>query len=204
MTCRFDKTIVVPIDFSDESRSALDVAMELAESPSQLHVIHVIEDTATHISDIPVGKAKHDVRVRREKKHLYDEFADHECNGVRLQTCFGDPGSKLSNMLSTSIRRSDYYAVARSRRTNPPVDWFGSAERVVRLAHCPVLIRKSPKCCTGLTSESAAEVALAGHSNLDGNVPHIDNQSQEFANWLTKSRRSARDRRTTPEFGDLR
>ncbi len=36
------KTIVVPIDFSDDSFVALDTAQELVDNPEHLHVIHVL------------------------------------------------------------------------------------------------------------------------------------------------------------------
>jgi len=38
------KTVVVPVDFSDESFAALDVAREIASHPAAIHVVHVIPE----------------------------------------------------------------------------------------------------------------------------------------------------------------
>ena len=38
------RTIVVPTDFSDDSFDAVNTALELVESPSGLHVVHVLPE----------------------------------------------------------------------------------------------------------------------------------------------------------------
>ena len=42
--------IVVPIDFSDESFAAIDTALEIANTPSGVHVIHVLGELAVALA----------------------------------------------------------------------------------------------------------------------------------------------------------
>lgn len=43
-----NKTIVVPIDFSEPVTKTIDLVFEMADESTSLHVIHVVEPTTPH------------------------------------------------------------------------------------------------------------------------------------------------------------
>lgn len=133
------QTVVVPVDFSDESFAAIDTALELVEGPEHLHVIYVLptlEPTEPGVIWSTVDEAG---RARHAEKALRERLADSKYQGINLTVRFGDPGHEVTEFASE--KKAELIVLPSHGRTGLKRLLIGSvAERVVRLAHCPVLV----------------------------------------------------------------
>jgi len=142
MTWCATKTIVVPIDFSEESFRALDQALEMVESPSQVHVVNVLQDLTVGVPEFALGAVEKERQVREARQALIDRFKDGERQGVRSYVCYGEPGIEIAKYAEEV--KADLIVMPSHGRTGFKRLLIGSvAERVVRLAHCPVMVLKS-------------------------------------------------------------
>lgn len=133
------KQIVVPIDFSDSSLEAVEVALSLAESPADVRVLYVLPN---HMASEP-GLVWNilDEATQREKSMsaLRERLSDAKYHGVKLAVAFGDPGSEIVELADQVS--ADLIVISSHGRTGIPRLLIGSvAERVTRHASCPVLV----------------------------------------------------------------
>ena len=135
------KRILVPFDFSDESVSAVEVALEMAAKPEDVHVIHVIPDLVV----TEPGVIWDTINDEDRKKHAHTELAGrmkkYEGNGMHLDVGIGDPGHVIVD-LAEEIEAGLIVIPSHGRRGLSRILLGSVAERVVRFAHCPVLVLK--------------------------------------------------------------
>jgi nucleotide-binding universal stress UspA family protein len=133
-----DKPIVVPIDFSEEAVGAIKVAVEIANSPEQITLVHVAPPTAP----FEVGAVYLvDDETRRERifEAIQKRYADPNYCSLGREVIFGDPGHEIATYAKEL--RAGLIVMPSHGRTGLAHLLIGSvAERVVRLAHCPVLV----------------------------------------------------------------
>jgi nucleotide-binding universal stress UspA family protein len=137
------RTIVVPIDFSECSRRALDLARLLSKEagPAHLILIHayfvpveleaLAEEAHEPILDIVSQRATEDLErilVELQDEGISAEFAAHR-------------GSPERTIVDVAARKgADLIVMGTHGRTGLAHVLLGSvAERVVRAAHCPVI-----------------------------------------------------------------
>jgi len=135
------KTVVVPIDFSDDAFAALKTAGELATDQADLHIIHVLP--LMEPTDPGIIWATVDDGSRRDhaSKALRQELTDRGFDGIDMVIRFGDPGHEIANYAAEV--KAGLVVVSSHGQTALRHLLIGSvAERVVRLAHCPVLVLK--------------------------------------------------------------
>jgi nucleotide-binding universal stress UspA family protein len=150
------KILVVPIDFSDESFRALDEALVMVDSPAQLHVIHVLHDCNPGVSEMQLGPSEREIRALQVRQNLRERLADDRHNKVHVHVCFGDPGLEI--VKHAQHVKADMVVMPSHGRGGLRNLLIGSvAERVIRLANCPVLILKTPKKCPAKSGSQAAE-----------------------------------------------
>jgi len=131
--------IVVPIDFSAESLAALEVGRQLVTSPEQLHVIHVVIDITPLEAGEVWGVIDPQARVQQVEKVLLEKLADPKYKGVHTAVLLGEPAHGIANYAQE--KHADLIVIPSHGRTGLTRLLIGStAERVVRLAHCPVLV----------------------------------------------------------------
>jgi nucleotide-binding universal stress UspA family protein len=151
-----NKTIVVPIDFSDESVRALDEALDMVALPSQVHVIHVMHDCDFGVSEISLGPSEREMRATQITQALRSRLADRKYKDVELRACYGDAGIEITKFAQHV--KADLIVMPSHGRGGLRHLLIGSvAERVVRLAHCPVLILKAAQSFKVEKSASPAE-----------------------------------------------
>jgi len=140
--------ILVPVDFSEHSKSALAHARGLAAAyEARLQVLHVIEETVHPAFYVPGKTSIYDLRPDiREKaaeamKKLFDETpgpradADFLCTDGRAHKAILEVAEK---------EKSDLIVIATHGLTGLQHLLLGStAEKVVRRASCPVFTVKS-------------------------------------------------------------
>jgi nucleotide-binding universal stress UspA family protein len=136
------KPILVPFDFSDHSHLAVDKAIELAESPSQVHILHVLPTFVPLAPEgLPVESIDEPLRLQVAEAALQREFSDHRYLGVHLDIRVGDPGTTCADQSETLD--ADLIVVPSHGRSGISRLLLGSvAERILRLAKCPVLVLK--------------------------------------------------------------
>ena len=133
------KTIVVPVDFSDESFAALDTALEIAASPGGVHVIHVLPELSPLEPSELWETLDEQSRAEHAEKALRKRLDMPAYAGIQTEVLFGDPGHLIANRAKEL--EADLIVMPSHGRTGLAHLLIGSvAERVVRLAHCPVLV----------------------------------------------------------------
>ena len=134
--------VVVPIDFSEFSLKALDTALEVAGDPSQVHVVHVLGDLSPAEPGEIWRTVDHDSRRRHATQALKELLADPKLEKVSINVAFGDPGQGIAEYAEKAGAK--LIVLPSHGRTGLKRLLIGSvAERVVRLAHCPVLVLRS-------------------------------------------------------------
>jgi len=131
--------IVVPVDFSGESNDAIDMATDVCEDPSQLHLIHVLfplDNVSPGVVWGGVTDEKRETAIREEFDQLCRE---KNLEGANVLIRFGNPGLEIAEYAAEIdaeliiIPSHGYHGVKRL--------FLGSvAERVIRHANCSVLV----------------------------------------------------------------
>lgn len=134
--------IVVPWDFSEMSSIALAKAVELAEKPDQIDVVHVTPYPSAVEPSVVWGAYTEETIQANLLESFRKEVPEEKYPGLRFVTYFGDPGSEITN----HAQKNDAGLIIISSHGRTGVSRFlmGSvAERVVRLSHCPVLVLRN-------------------------------------------------------------
>ncbi len=143
---RFEK-ILVPVDVSDHSREALDVAIGLAEAfGGEIHLLHCYQINVGGMS--PYGLAipeNFDREVRAAAEALLEEWAEKaRAAGARVHTDVSPlfPGTAISERAREI--HADLIVMGTRGLTGLKHLLLGSvAERTLQTAPCPVLTLKA-------------------------------------------------------------
>ena len=143
------KRICCPIDFSDASRAAMEVAADLARRTGAeltlLHAYPVPGYTFPDGSVVASPKMLQDLAEGAER-HLEQWRKDAAAAGapqVRTAKSAGEPAGEI--VAFARDERMDLLVLGTHGRTGLEHALMGSiAERVVRRAHCPVLTVRPP------------------------------------------------------------
>ena len=142
MTWFSNKMFVVPVDLSKHSLDALEQALSMADSASQIHIVQVLHDTVAMATEIPLSPFEMEAQINETKKSLFDRFQDQKYRGLSVHVSYGDPGTEIAKYAEDI--KADLIVISSHGRRGWKRILIGSvAERVVRLAHCPVLVLKS-------------------------------------------------------------
>lgn len=133
--------IVVPVDFSDESFAAVDTALELIGDATKVHVVHVLPEI--HPADPGVIWQAIDVESRRHHatEALRERLTEAAHDGLNLHVEFGDPGYRVTHY-ADEIGANLIVMPSHGRRGFKRMMIGSVAERVIRLAQCPVLVMR--------------------------------------------------------------
>lgn len=131
--------IVVPLDFSEPSFAAIDVALEMAGSAAQIHLVHVLPDLVP-LDPAETGGETIDEQTRIDKaKTTFARRLKGPLAEMPLTVLIGNPGHQIAELASQL--QADLIVIPSHGRTGLARMLLGSvAERVVRIAHCPVLV----------------------------------------------------------------
>jgi len=133
------KCVLVPVDFSTESLAAVEVGRKLVDSPQHLHVIHVLIDIAPLEAGEVWGVMDPQARIEQVEKLLKEKLAGPQYQGVHTAVLLGEPAHGIASYAQE--KQAELIVIPSHGRTGLTRLLIGSvAERVVRLAHCPVLV----------------------------------------------------------------
>ncbi len=144
------KRICCPIDFSDASRAAMEVAADLARRHGAelvlLHAYPIPGYTFPDGSIVASPKMMQDLADQAERHlELWRKDADRLAGSSRVTTdkAIGEPAYEIVSFAKAS--GVDLLVVGTHGRTGIEHAFMGSvAERVVRKARCPVLTVRPP------------------------------------------------------------
>ncbi len=141
--------IMVPIDYSENCKKSVEYAVELGRVfHSTLYLVHVI--SADDIEAIEKASklmidTNCDMLVEERKKFELEElekfFPPDDARGLEVRY-FISTGKPYNQIVRKAKKREmDLIVICTHGRSNLPYVLFGSvAERVIRKAHCPVLV----------------------------------------------------------------
>ena len=133
------KCVVVPVDFSPESLAAGEVGRKLVDSPQHLHIVHVLIDITPLEAGEVWGVIDPQARVEQVEKILREKLAAPHYQGLHMAVLLGEPAHGIANYAQE--KHAELIVIPSHGRTGITRLLIGSvAERVVRLAHCPVLV----------------------------------------------------------------
>ncbi|MBI4525404.1 MAG: universal stress protein [Deltaproteobacteria bacterium] len=141
------RRVLVPVDFSDHSRRALELALQLAPR-AQFHVLHVYQGFEAQLrrAGLPVSEmVRHQRPLAKEARQEIDAFLgtiDHRGKPIRREVWNGRAHHEITRV----ARRlhADLVAVGTTGRTGLPYILLGSvAEHVLRELSCDVLVARA-------------------------------------------------------------
>ena len=139
------KTIVVPVDFSTCSAGAIRTALELSDSPANVHVVHVIPPL-NPVSPLGVwgDKDVEQKRIDTARTYLDTFLASNDIEGTTAAVEMGSEGTRIVEY--SEEHDADLVIISSHGRSGLKRALLGSvAERVIRHAHCPTLVlRRKP------------------------------------------------------------
>lgn len=141
------KRVLVPTDFTPQSEEALIEALDLVEDPKDVTALHVAPPLESYAVADPaiVWESVSDEVRRRKLTKTFRELTppnghvDPRREDVDFQVVFGYPVDEIAGFAQQ--HHFDMIVMPSHGRTGFERLFVGSvAERVVRTAHCPVLV----------------------------------------------------------------
>jgi len=133
-----DSTVIVPWDFSAESVNALQTTLEMVDA-NQIHVLHVATYPTATEPGVIWGTITEDTIIEHLDKAFRESATKNQFPELKFSTLFGDPGSRIAE--TARDEQASLIVISSHGRTGLGRLLLGSvAERVVRLAPCPVLV----------------------------------------------------------------
>jgi nucleotide-binding universal stress UspA family protein/CBS domain-containing protein len=150
------RSILLPVDFDDSSKPALDLARQIAgTSDATLHLLHVIAIVLAPGEPATLVVARED-----EIKAALEKLARQELGGLRYQTHTRTGDTARAVVETARDLRTDLIVMPTHGRRGLPHFFLGSvAERVVREAPCPVLTVR-PAAPLEIKDDSVGKVML--------------------------------------------
>ena len=151
--------ILVPYDFSEFSLPAVETAMKIAGKNNNITVLHVVEPVPLYgysadngiglggsagwgMPDVGLAAEIDTDHQQRVLEMLQAEFNDASHQGLNYETVVNEPAHGITDYAEQN--GFDLIVLPSHGRTGVTRLLIGStAERVVRLAHCPVLVLRA-------------------------------------------------------------
>jgi nucleotide-binding universal stress UspA family protein len=134
--------LIVPIDFSDLAIDALHKAIDMAGDQGQVHAIHVLPEIGVVDPVAIYENITDESRIASIEKVIHERLADPKYSKLIVHVAIGDPGHEIAEY--AKAQQADLIVISSHGYGFLKHLLLGSvAERVVRLAHCPVLVLRS-------------------------------------------------------------
>jgi len=160
------KLILVPIDFSDPSRSALDAAANMASRLGAelllVHVVPAISDLPGNVSIFKEGQYDQSLGEKAEQQ-LKELAATLAQKNIRVRTQLGNANDVGMELIRIAEHENvDMIVIATHGMTGWRKIAFGSvAEKVVKEAECPVLILRAKAATQASDTRQAASSSVS-------------------------------------------
>ncbi|HTN74249.1 MAG TPA: universal stress protein [Pirellulaceae bacterium] len=136
------QTVVVPVDFSDASLEAIEIALGMVATPEHVRIVHVLPDLIPLEPTEVFQTFDNQSRIEHTRNILRERLQKLGHPELPFEVLFGDPGQMVAKFAADL--KADLIILPSHGRTGFARMLIGStAERVVRFAHCPVLVLRS-------------------------------------------------------------
>ena len=160
MSLTTKQPIVVPFDFSEHALQAVKFALQVAEQPGQVHVLHVLPFLIPSEPGVVWATIDDGSRISHPLEAMTAALPEAKFGKLCLDVRLGDPGTVTTERADELD--SELIVIGSHGRTGLVRLVLGSvAERVIRLAHCPVLVVKLPPQTESAKEAKTAHVATA-------------------------------------------
>jgi nucleotide-binding universal stress UspA family protein len=141
------QTILHPTDYSDNSAYAFKVALSLAEQhEATLYVAHIVQTLGPEM--VTFGEVTQERQPAGHLHHLWEELLRVQApqgSPVKIKHILGEGDPALEVAEIAKKYNSDLIVISTHGRTGLERLLMGSiAEKIVRLAPCPILTVKRP------------------------------------------------------------
>ncbi|MBW4649682.1 MAG: universal stress protein [Kastovskya adunca ATA6-11-RM4] len=134
--------VLVPFDFSEESAIALTKTLEFVKDPSHVYVLHVLPHLNPGDPGVMWQTTNNQTREQHVEKVFREQFLPPDYEGLHFSVSIGHPSSEIIDL--AKAEEIDLIVIPSHGRTGLNRFFMGSvAERVVRFAHCPVLVLRN-------------------------------------------------------------
>ena len=134
------KNVVVPLDFSDFSFDTLEKASQFVESLNDVHVVHVLPELSPMEPGVIWGTVDDASRTQHVKEELRKRLSNSVYESIQIEVLFGQPSTEIAGYAE---KIGSELIILHSHGKGASHLLLGStAERVTRLAKCPVLVLK--------------------------------------------------------------
>jgi nucleotide-binding universal stress UspA family protein len=139
------KTILCPTDFSEASLQALANASDIAvHNGAEVYLIHVIPNLLANAEPAAAMTLPEYEQFLQPQQRLKQAAEPLIARGIKVQTVLGHGDAASEIVRIAKEKRADLIVIATHGNTGWRHFAFGSvAEKVVRLAFCPVLSIRS-------------------------------------------------------------
>lgn len=154
-----NRLIVVPIDMSEFSMKAFRAALEIAKDSSQIRILHVLPILEPSEPGVIWNDVDNPTRIEQSSEALKQYFKDQGYTDISIEIRLGDPGTEIANY-AQQIEAGLIVIPSHGRGMLQRLLLGSTTDRVVHLAHCPVLVlKKNPSTAKKAKSdENAAEI----------------------------------------------
>ena len=131
--------VLVPIDFSEASFNAVRETREFVTDASNLHILHVLRPLQQGEPGVLWKTVNNETRKQHVEQAFYQRCQGPEYQGVHFTVLVGNAGEKIIDY----AKKNDINLIVIPSHGRTGISRFllGSvAGRVVRFAHCPVLV----------------------------------------------------------------
>lgn len=133
------RSVLVPFDFSEASKSALEAARAFVDEPSHVSVLHVVAPPLPTTPGIVWGSFDEEDLKARAYASLREALADADCADFEAHVAIGRAADEIV-ALARDEGSQLIVIPSHSRRGVERLLLGSVSERVVRLAPCPVLV----------------------------------------------------------------
>lgn len=139
------KRVLIPTDFSAQAKQAVLMALDMTDDPSDIRVIHVAPPVPSYPAIDPAVVWETIADEAREDKirdWFRQEVADPRADALHLYVAIGSPAEEIIDYAEKA--GVDLIMLPSHGRSGIKRLLLGSVtERVVRMAHCHVLVLRS-------------------------------------------------------------
>lgn len=136
-----NSTVIVPFDFSDQAKAAIEQTIKWVDQQSVIHVVHVVESSLLVSLDMaaPLPPIFDHEQQKSLLEKMQQTFGGDRYQQVKLHCIIGDPGYEITELAKEE--NAKLIIMPSHGRTGISRLLLGSvAERVLRLSSCPVLV----------------------------------------------------------------
>ncbi len=135
------KTVVVPVDFSEDSANAVRAGLDRVEDPSGLHVVHVLYplDIDASLHGLAPAGASPETRDAAAKISLESILKETDAGNANAVVLAGDAGTETTDY-AKKVEATLIIVPSHGYHGLKRLLLGSTAERIIRHAHCSVLV----------------------------------------------------------------